>query len=290
MKKIRFIINPISGVGKKNQLPRLIEENLNKERFSYEIAHTQFRGHAYEIAVNAIAEEIDILVIVGGDGSISETASALIGSEVTLGIIPCGSGNGIARHFNIPLSIKKAIALINSQSTHRIDTGEINDRSFTGFCGFGYDAFIAHRFDKLNKRGFWSYAKLVLKELKNFEPIHVECLKTGKVWDNIFFCSVANTSQFGSNFRMSPGSVPNDGKLELILVQKTNFFQFIGLLYKSYFGDVRTSKHTITISEKDFHFQVSTALAHIDGDPYHLTDNNVKIKCISKSLNIIANV
>lgn len=289
MKRVRFIINPISGVGKKNKLPGLIEQFLDKKLFMYDIVYTEHRGHASEIAQLALKEKIDVLVIVGGDGSISETSSTLIGSNLILAIIPCGSGNGIARHFKIPLNLKKAIQLINSESIKTIDTGIMNERSFAGFCGFGYDALIAHRFDNISKRGFWSYAKLVLRELKNFKTIQVECLKTGRKWDNIFFCSVANTSQFGSNFRMSPGSVATDGKLELILVQKPSFFQFLGLLYKSYFGDVRASKYTETISSNEFHFQLNSELAHVDGDPCHLTTNTIKIECIPKSLRIIAN-
>ena len=288
MKHVRFIINPISGVGKKNKLSGLIEAHLDKILFTYDIVYTEQRGHAAEIARASIEEQIAILVIVGGDGSISETAAVLVGSNITLAIIPCGSGNGIARHFNIPLDLKKAIQLINSQSTITIDIGTMNDRTFTGFCGFGYDALIAHRFDNVSKRGFWSYAKLVLKQLKNFNPIEVECLESGKKWENIFFCSVANTSQFGSNFRMSPGSFATDGKLELIIVKKPSFFQFAGLLYKSYFGDVRKSKHTETISSANFHFRLNTTLAHIDGDPFHLTTNTIKIDCIPKSLLIIA--
>lgn len=288
MKQVRFIINPISGVGKKNKLPGLIEQCLDHNLFTYDIVYTKRRGHAVEIANTAIRDAIDILVIVGGDGSISETSSSLAGSSVALAIIPCGSGNGIARHFNIPLQLKKAIELINNLSIKTIDTGTINDRSFTGFCGFGYDALIAHRFDAISKRGFWSYAKLVLKELNHFKTIQVECLDTGKKWENIFFCSVANTSQFGNNFRMSPGSIATDGKLELILVPKPSLFKFLGLLYKSYFGDVRTFKSLETISSDTFHLQVDTTLAHIDGDPVFLTKNKVKIECIPKSLRIIA--
>lgn len=288
MKQVRFIINPISGVGKKNKLPAIIDQHLDKKLFTYEIVYTNRRGHASEIAKAAVEEMIDILVIVGGDGSISETALSLTHTKVILAIIPCGSGNGIARHFKVPLNLKKSIQLINSESIKTIDTGKMNEHPFVGFCGFGYDALIAHRFDNNSKRGFWSYAKLVLKELNNFNPIQVECLKTGKKWENIFFCSVANTSQFGSNFRMSPGSVATDGKLELILVQKPSFFQFLGLLYKSYFGDVRHSKYTKTISSDEFYFQLNTTLAHVDGDPSHLNTNTIKIECIPKSLRIIA--
>lgn len=288
MKKVRFIINPISGVGKKNKLPQLIEKHLNKKHFSYDIAYTQYRGHAHEIARSAIDENIDILVIAGGDGSISEISAALISSDVKLAIIPCGSGNGIARHFKIPLNPRKAIELINTQPLQTIDTGTLNERSFTGFCGFGYDALIAHRFDKSQKRGFWSYAKLVISEFNKFETIELECLESGKKWDNLFFCAVANTNQFGNNFKMSPGSNTKDGKLELVLVKKTNFIQFVGLLYRSYFGDIRSSKHTTTFSADRFHFKISTKLAHADGDPCVLANNTVRIACVPSSLHLIA--
>ena len=288
MKKVRFVINPISGVAKNNELPELIEKYLRKDLYSFDIVYTDYRGHATQIAQEAVLDCIDILVIVGGDGSIREASAPLLESTVTLGIIPCGSGNGIARHFRIPLHLKQAIQHINKGTTLPIDTATLNDRSFTGFCGFGYDALIAHRFDTLNKRGFWSYVKLVLRELRNFEPIEVECLDSGKKWTNLFFCSIANTSQFGNNFRMSPGSDPTDGKLELILVKKGSIFNFAKLIYKSYFGDVLTSAHVETISSHRFHLRIGAKLAHVDGDPFVLSTNTIQITCKPKSLSIIA--
>jgi diacylglycerol kinase family enzyme len=168
MKKIRFIINPHSGTGKKEMLPELIQSSIDKSIFNAEICFTKAPGHATELSREAVANGYEIVVAVGGDGSVNETASALINSKTALGIIPTGSGNGLARHLGIPVHAGKAIAVLNSGKIDVIDSLLANDRFCIGTLGVGFDAHIAHLFSISNKRGYLTYIKLVLKEFVSF--------------------------------------------------------------------------------------------------------------------------
>src|SRR5690554_5068604 len=152
-RSIRFIINPISGIGKKNILPQLISEHLDHSKFEYDIKYTEHRGHAYKISKLASEEKIDIVCVVGGDGSVNEAGTALIGTNTTFAILPTGSGNGVARHLGIPLKLNQMIQRLNALNVKCIDTVKIGDRKAIGVSGFGFDALIAKRFDEYYARG-----------------------------------------------------------------------------------------------------------------------------------------
>src|SRR5690554_881677 len=185
-KSIRFIVNPISGVGKRNILPDLIKKELNHSLFTYEILYTKHRGHAYELAKKLADEKVDIVCVVGGDGSVNEVGSALININTTLAILPSGSGNGVALHLGLPLKLKTAIHRINAHRTIEMDTVEINGRPAIGVSGFGFDAQVAKKFDEYHKRGLISYAKVVLKEWKKYKGITV--FFNQKKHEKLLFC------------------------------------------------------------------------------------------------------
>jgi diacylglycerol kinase (ATP) len=212
--RIRFIINPISGVGKKGDLPQIIEENLDHSKFDYDIAITEYAQHAKKIAYEASLEGIDIVCAVGGDGSVHEVGTALIGTQTKIAILPCGSGNGLARHLNIPMNIPKAIECINNDSSIRMDTVLVNDKPFLGIGGYGFDAIIAKKFDNYHKRGFWSYVKLVIREFAKYNPINVSVDLNGEIKTMpVVLCTIANSSEFGNGFVVSPNSSVTDGKI-----------------------------------------------------------------------------
>ena len=142
-KKIVFILNPISGTHSKKEIPEIIERTLDHEQFDAEIRLTEYAGHASEIARGCANEGIDIVVAIGGDGTVNEVARSLVHTQTALGIIPCGSGNGLARHLCVPLDIKKAIQIINACKIEAFDYGVINDLPFFCTCGMGFDAFIS---------------------------------------------------------------------------------------------------------------------------------------------------
>ena len=141
MKKIiRFIVNPVSGFGKQKVIEKLVEQYLNLTIFDYQIVYTKASKHAIELANQAVADNVNIVVAVGGDGSINEIARGLIGSNTALAIIPAGSGNGLARHLKIPLNIKKAIEIINNAKEKQMDTFQFNDECVFNISGVGFDA------------------------------------------------------------------------------------------------------------------------------------------------------
>ena len=169
-KNILFIMNPISGTARKAGIPGLIEERLDKEKFDYSVVNTMYAGHATEIAKEAKEKGTDIVVAVGGDGTVNEVARSIVQSGTALGIIPCGSGNGLARHLMLPMDIGKAINLINRCEIHSLDYGIINDNPFFCTCGMGFDAFISMKFSEAGKRGPVTYIENVLREGLKYRP------------------------------------------------------------------------------------------------------------------------
>lgn len=289
-KKILFIINPISGIGKKNTIPPLIDKYLKKSEMTWDIRYTERRKHGATIAREEAAN-YDAIVAVGGDGSVNEIGSALIGKKCALGILPCGSGNGLARHLKIPLKLEKAIERIAAFNVIEIDTGLVNDTPFLGTCGFGFDAHIAQKFDTFGKRGFLSYARLVIKEYNHYRAPRFTI--SGKDFEDVkdvILCSVANSSQFGNGFTISPNSDIQDGIFELVYLERFKWIKAPFLTQKFFSGSIQKSKHFSTRAFK--HEIILTVNAdqemyyHIDGEP--IKGNSVyRINVQPKSLNIV---
>jgi len=285
--RIRFIINPISGVGKKGDLPQIIEENLDHSKFDYDIAITEYAKHAKKIAYEASLEGIDIVCAVGGDGSVHEVGSALIGTQTKIAILPCGSGNGLARHLNIPMNIPKAIECINNDSSIRMDTVLVNDKPFLGIGGYGFDAIIAKKFDNYHKRGFWSYVKLVIREFAKYNPINVSVDLNGEIKTMpVVLCTIANSSEFGNGFVVSPNSSVTDGKIELCLLKPFSFWMAPTVVYRFFKRTAHKSKYSEVISFKKARITLSRNIAHYDGEPFNVKDV-LNIQVVPSSLNIL---
>lgn len=285
-KRIQFIINPISGVGKKNILPTLIDNHLDHSKFEYDIIYTEFRGHAKEIAQQAIEDKYHIVAIVGGDGSVSEVGTTLINSDLSLAIIPAGSGNGIARHLGLSLRLKNAIKNINQFKTDKIDVVSVNGAHFIGVAGIGFDALIAHRFDNYHSRGLLGYIQLVLKEFRSYKGVKIT-LNEEKTFDNLLFCCIANGSQFGNGFKISPQSIIEDGKFEIVLVQFPSVLGFIRLLFQSLMGTVHKSKLVHIIPVQRAQIDIKSNYMHLDGDPIDVPGTSLVFNCNEKKLSVI---
>lgn len=285
--KIRFIINPISGVGKKGELPQMIEECLDHDRFDYDIAFTQYREHAKTLAKQSSEEGIDIVCAVGGDGSVHEVGTALIGTKTKMAIIPAGSGNGLARHLNIPLDYKEAIRCINNNESITMDTVLVNDKSFLGVGGYGFDAVIAKKFDTHHRRGLRGYVSLIVREFFKYNPINVSIDLDGKVKTlPAVLCTVANSSQFGNGFTVSPKSDVTDGKIELFILKPFSMWYLPSLIYRFFRKSSDKSRHTEVISFKKAKIKLSKKHAHYDGEPMEVK-NELVVSVVPKSLNIV---
>jgi YegS/Rv2252/BmrU family lipid kinase len=285
--RIRFIINPISGVGKKNTIPQLIESNLDHSKFEFDIVETEYRKHAKSLAYQSSREGYDIVCAVGGDGSVHEVGTALVGTNTKLAIIPAGSGNGLARHLNISLDLKKAIQCINENYSIQMDTVVVNDKPFLGIGGYGFDALIAKKFNEHSARGFASYIKLVCKEYFNFTPKRIKFEMDGETKDvSAFLFTIANASEFGNGFVVSPNSSVTDGQLELFILRPFSLLSAPSLAYRFFTKTAHKSRFTQVLPFKKIRIYLKDKVAHYDGEPFDVRDE-LNVEVVPKSLHIL---
>jgi YegS/Rv2252/BmrU family lipid kinase len=284
---IRFIVNPISGVGKKNYIPDLIENYLDHNKFDYDIAFTEYKLHAKTLAKQSSEEGIDIVCAVGGDGSVHEVGTALIGTKTKLAILPVGSGNGLARHLKISMNIREAIKCINNSKSIAMDTVLVNEKSFLGVGGYGFDAVVAKRFDTHRRRGLWGYIRLILREFFRFNPINASIDIDGKIKTlPVVLLTVANSSQFGNGFTISPKSDVTDGELELVVLRPFTIWSAPLIVYRFFTKRSDTSRFSEIIPFKTAKLKLSKKIAHYDGEPCDVKDE-INVSVVPKSLNII---
>lgn len=289
MQKIIFIINPKAGTDRIKNITQEINAVFSNTGISFEIIYTAYKGHGFKIAEQAAKDGITTVIAVGGDGSVNEIASALINQSTHLGIIPLGSGNGIARSLHIPINIKAAIDKIRQQKTTKIDCGCINNTQyfFSNF-GLGFDATVAKIFARSERRGLITYAAIVAKLLWTYKAptfnIEIDGIKSN---EKGFMINIANAAQFGYNFKIAPNASLQDGLLDIVIIKPfpiiTSYMiaarGFLGNLYKSKFVKHIQAKKII-IEGTQHHFQ-------IDGDYFDTNENEFEIKIIPQSLNII---
>lgn len=286
-KKICFIINPVSGVGRQKVIEKLIDEELDRTIFDYEIAYTNAPKHATQLAKQAALKNFDIAVAVGGDGSVNETAKGLIGSTTAMAIIPAGSGNGLARHLNIPLDLKKAMAVINNVTKKTIDTIQFNEETFVNVAGVGFDAHIGWEFAKFGKRGFMSYVKVTFRELPKYKAQEYELIIDGKVIRRkAFLISFANGSQWGNNAHIAPLADIADGVMDIAIVKNISIANGIQFAYGLFNKTLHRSKHVEIIKTKEVIVKQPKIIAHIDGEPIEI-GKTISIKVNPLSLKVI---
>jgi diacylglycerol kinase (ATP) len=287
-RKIIFIINPKSGVSKKNNLPKLISQSIDSRLFDYQITYTEKPGHGTEIAKKALIENFEAVIAVGGDGSINEIGKILVNTNVSLGIIPSGSGNGIARSLHLPLKVTDALSTINNFKVKTIDTGSIHEEIFIGIAGIGFDAHIGHLFMSATQRGFANYIKLIFKEFWNFKNNHLELKVDGKeVFKGTFFTAVAaNTRQYGNNAFIAPLAKEDDQWLEFTIIKKFHFYSVPKIIYQLFNKTLHQSKHVITTKGKTGEFKTNSVYFHKDGEA-QLVKGDLLVKIKPLSLQVI---
>jgi YegS/Rv2252/BmrU family lipid kinase len=286
-KKICFIVNPISGVGRQKVIEKLINECLDRTKYDYEIAYTKAAKHAIELARDAAQRKVDVVVAVGGDGSVNETAKGLVNSNTTMAVIPTGSGNGLARHLNIPLNLKKAMEVINNGHTAQIDTIQLNDHSFVNVAGIGFDAHIGWEFAKFGKRGFSSYVKVILREFPKYKAQDFELTIDGKtIKKNAYLISFANGSQWGNNAYIAPSANISDGIMDIAILSDFKLINGLAIGYRLFKRTLHLSSYLEIIKAKEVLIRQPGIIAHIDGEPIE-TGNELRIKVNPLSLKVI---
>ncbi len=288
--KIRFIINPISGKKHKDHLPQQIEEHLDHSRFDYEIFISNYAGHASILAQDAINQHVDILAVAGGDGSINEVGTTLIGTDMALAVIPCGSGNGLSRCMNLPLDPIKALQVINKNYRRKIDTVTVNDKSFISISGTGYDAKVAEDYSKDIRRGFETYFRYIIRNYITMEEQPYTIVMPDETLDvKAFFISFANSNQMGYDFPISPHASLWDGKVDLCIVQKPNPFELPimgGFLIDGMMD--KAPKVKIIQTPEATIIRPKAEVINLDGESV-MMEKDLHLKVNPLSLNIICN-
>lgn len=295
-RKIIYIINPISGTRTKKDLQQFIEEKTKEREIPFSIYPSVASGD-YSFLRQIINEEkITDIVIAGGDGTVSQVAGSLLNENVNFGIIPCGSGNGLALTAKISKDPVKALNVIFSGRPSPVDGFLVNDRFACMLVGLGFDAKVAHEFAEQPKRGLITYAQLTLKNFFSINPYQFEInLETTSLNMDAFFISIANSNQFGNNFTIAPKASLTDGLLDVVIVTGQNKVSFILKTLKQLAGWNQLQATSVIKNEKGvIYFQTdklsitnrSLAPLHIDGDPSE-TEKELKIAIQKKCFRLI---
>ena len=292
MKNIAFIINPISGSREtqnaKKKLPKVIMQTLDAAQWLPNITFTEYAGHATELAFQYARMGFDAVVAVGGDGTVNEVARGLKDTQTALGIIPMGSGNGFARHLNIPIKPQKAIEMLNHSEPISVDYGLANGRLFVSTCGTGFDALVADNFAGSNKRGFMTYLQNVLKEAFAYQPQTYHIVGDGlDVTHKAFLITFANANQWGYEAMIAPKASVQDGKMDIMLMSSHAILGSASLALRLFAGSIDDSHFMDTLRAREITLErEEKAPFHIDGDPVEM-EKDIRIRIVADGLRVL---
>lgn len=276
-RKILYLINPISGTKEKSSLREMIIRRTKDQHIPFEIVSTSKTGNYDHLRQKIKDEKVTDIITCGGDGTISAAAGSLMDLDLRFGIIPMGSGNGLALSAKIPVAPTKALDVIFSGKSDEIDGFYINGRFSCMLCGIGFDAQVAHDFAKEKKRGLQTYIKVSVINYFKARPFSFTITSEEKSFEtNAFFISVANSNQFGNNFTIAPQASLRDGLMDIVIVKKMSKLMLPFSVLSQVTGINALQKIDDHISRRNVvYFQTSSlkiintdnAPLHIDGDP-----------------------
>ena len=288
-KKILFIINPKSGVLSKKNIPRLVEKHLDANRYELFLEYTAYAGHATEIAASAVKNGFDVVVAVGGDGTINEVARTIVHTNTSLGVIPCGSGNGFARHLGIPVDVKKSIDFINKAEPMTIDYGKINGHPFFCACGVGFDALVSSDFANSTYRGMVSYVQKTLVDWVKYEPEVYEVVADSvKKRYKAFIIACGNASQYGNNAYITPFASMRDGLLSVSILEPFTAVEVPFVVAQLFSNTLDKNSRMTAITARQLTIKrKSSGPVHYDGEPA-VMDAELKIEVVPDGLKVLA--
>lgn len=289
-KSILFIVNPISGTMNKELIIEYVESMIDKDKFTYSIARTAYGGHGAVLATMAAENGIDIVVAIGGDGTVNEIARSLVHTDTALGIIPCGSGNGLARHLQIPLEYTKAIKVINDCQIHSLDYGKINRRPFFCTCGMGFDATISYKFAASIRRGILTYLENTLKEITRYKPeTYTIEDQTGKFTHKAFLITCANASQYGNNVYIAPEASMSDGLMDVTIIEPFSAIEAPQLALQLLNGTLTNKGIIKMFRSRNIHItREHEGFIHCDGEPFR-AGRDISIEIFPHQLKAVVN-
>lgn len=289
-KHVAVIVNPISGGVDKQAILEEIYDRLDPRKYAIHVHFTNAPHHATALAKDALQGNADIIVAVGGDGSINEVGQALVHSKGVLALIPTGSGNGLARHLRIPLDIGKAIDVIHQGHVRTIDSVRINHQYYFGIAGIGFDAQISWDFAEHGKRGFLSYLKLSLKQLPRYQPALYHLLLDGKpVSREAFLITFANSSEFGNGAVIAPKAQIDDGMLDVVVLKHFPFVESPRIAWRLFHHSMNDSQYVENFRCKKIQIDHPNLKAHIDGEPV-LFQEGIHLEVVPASLKVLVPV
>lgn len=288
-KHITFIVNPISGTHNKDAILQLIDTKLDRSRYDYDIRKTEYAGHATLIADELVKKEEHMVIAIGGDGTINEIGRALIHTDTAMGIIPCGSGNGLARHLHIPMNPKGAIDVINEGAIKDIDCGVIDGHPFFCTCGVGFDAFVSLKFADSGRRGLLTYLENTLHESLTYKPETYEIEnEQGTMKYKAFLIACANASQYGNNAYIAPQASLTDGMMDITILEPFTVLDVPSLSFQLFNKTIDQNSRIKTLKEKKITIhRTKEGVFHYDGDPT-MGGKDLEVEIIPKGLKVMA--
>lgn len=285
-KKYLFINNPISGGGK-NDFIELFKP-LKGKFPNHTIINTTHVGHAKELAA-LHKNDFDVIIAVGGDGTINEIASELLNTNKQLGVIPNGSANGLAFHLGLPMDVNQALLNLLEAKPQAIDVIKVKDNIFVNIAGVGFDGHINVLFNQTKLRGLWSYAKLIFFEYIRYKEFNYKIdMGSSQFQGKAFFIVFANTTQYGHNFHIAPNAEVNDGIMHLTVVTKPPFVLIPYLISRVLKGKALESKYCTELTCSEMTLQFNSEAMHLDGEiPNNNGIKELQFKVLDKALTII---
>jgi YegS/Rv2252/BmrU family lipid kinase len=295
-RKLLFLINPISGTRNKKRLSEIITTEASRRNITFQIIPTVIEAKYDFLKEKISLEKITDVIICGGDGSINHVTSALIGVDVNIGIIPMGSGNGLAFAAKIPFNINKALDIIFNGKAKYVDAFYVNKNFGCMLCGLGFDAQVAHAFFNQKKRGLFTYINISMRHFfsSKFYAFNIK-VNNNSFSTDAFFISIANSNQFGNYVTIAPRASLNDGLLDVVIVKKRNKIQTIfSLLKQISLGKIQSCPQVFEKEKGVYYFQTKQiiiqnpglASLHIDGEPAE-TQHKIEIRILPNAFKLI---
>lgn len=287
-KKMYVIINPVSGTKSKKDIPEMLTASLDAHLFDIHIFLTSYEGHATLIAKQAVADKVPYVIAVGGDGTINEIAKILVDTDTVLGIIPSGSGNGLARDLHISMDFKSAIETIKQDHATRIDYGIANGHVFFCTCGVGFDAMVSNKVLNQASRGKIMYVRSMLEVLMNYDPEkYIVESADGNFADKAFLITCANASQYGNNGYIAPHANIQDGKMNIAILKPFPIIDAAKTALQLVSKNISNNSYLVEIlTDEVLIKREKEGLMHLDGNAIQ-TDKDISVKIVHQGLRVL---
>lgn len=285
---IQAIINPISGVGSKRKIPNMLRKVCEEKGDELNIAFTHYPGHASELTQKAVQDGAAVIIAVGGDGTVNEVARSMIHTDAILGIIPKGSGNGLARDLHIPMELRRAIDVLKGGHLSTIDCCRANGRVFFCTCGVGFDAAVSQKFAKQKRRGSLTYLRNTIEEYLSYKPEPYELLVDNQtIKEKAFLVACANATQYGNNAFIAPQANISDGKMDVTILSPFTPLDIAPLAIQLFTKQIdRNSKIKTMKAGQVTIIRQKPGVMHLDGEPI-LADSRIDITIEPKALRVL---